>query len=215
MVGIFIGIVVFVLILRALKKDLDEYNKQNKKQDKLGFGEFALSLLGAVLAFAIVDLLLFPVAQPTQTTKTVELVTTQKIVALQDNSSVDGSFFLGCGSIDSNDYYVFYVETENGYQREKLNAYSAERPTYVKYISADTETPHVDYYCVVSRETVDKEATPWLSITSYIKYNEYEVGDVVLEEASVPLFKENPDDYRIEIYVPEGSILENYNIDLK
>lgn len=40
-----------------------------------------------------------------------------EIVNLQDNSSVNGSFFLGSGSINEESYYVYYYKTDDGFYK--------------------------------------------------------------------------------------------------
>lgn len=59
----------------------------------------------------------------------------QKLYALSDRNGVEGSFFLGSGSIDDNMKYVYIVEVEDkGYKMETLGI------NYV-YINYTDETP--------------------------------------------------------------------------
>ena len=51
-----------------------------------------------------------------------EVVEKYDLVAINDAQSVNGSFFLGCGSINENMYFVFYFEKADGaiqYKRVK------------------------------------------------------------------------------------------------
>lgn len=43
------------------------------------------------------------------------------IVNLQDNSSINGNFFLGCGQVNGDMKYVFYTNTDGLYQLEQLD----------------------------------------------------------------------------------------------
>ena len=48
------------------------------------------------------------------------------LLNLRDKSSTEGDFYLGTGSIRSNDYYIYYREwNDGGYKKEKLNAYNS------------------------------------------------------------------------------------------
>lgn len=152
-----------------------------------------------------------------KTTETSMVVASQDIVALKDDSSMSGSFFLGSGYIGEREYYVYCADTQHGYKVDKLAADSENTPVYIKYISFD-ETPHIDRYSMVSQKTLIKKANIWFSIYGYIKYSKYKPGDIVSETIkSPPLFSstEHYNNYRYVIYIPEGSIQENYEIDLE
>lgn len=56
-----------------------------------------------------------------------------KIVALKDNFNKDGSFFLGCGSVDDKLYYYYAEETEHGYSVNKMSADSC----YIAYTDGE------------------------------------------------------------------------------
>jgi len=46
----------------------------------------------------------------------------RQIVSIKGSSFVSGSFLLGCGTINSSRYYVYYEKTEGGgFQQEKIN----------------------------------------------------------------------------------------------
>lgn len=48
------------------------------------------------------------------------------LVALQDNQSIGGKFFLGSGSFHGEFYYVFYKNTSDGIELDKVNATAAK-----------------------------------------------------------------------------------------
>lgn len=58
--------------------------------------------------------------------KTEEVVDEFEIVSLQDNSSTEGSFFLGCGSINGSMKYVFYYKSDESYKMFMVDYYMAE-----------------------------------------------------------------------------------------
>lgn len=53
--------------------------------------------------------------------KTETIMNEYKIVALQDNNSTSGNFYLGSGQINSEMKYVFYCEEEDGFKMKQAN----------------------------------------------------------------------------------------------
>lgn len=83
--------------------------------DEDGFEAISAALLGAIcgalvgFAIAVVTAVTLPVVKTT--TKT----TSMKLMAFSDSHRVQGSFFLGCGSIQDVDYYFYYsVDPKDG-----------------------------------------------------------------------------------------------------
>ena len=213
MISIIIAVAVFVGSFIYFWID----GKKLKKEDRQTGLTVLFSFLISLLAWCVVDLiaLLGFITMGGVELTHVEVVNSTEIVALQDNSSVSGSFFLGSGSVDNTDYYVFYINTETGYKREKLNADSQSNPVYIKYITSDNEVPHIDSYGINTRKTL--AANPrWFSVYASLIHKEHKVGDVISEEPSLGYINTyNPDDFRYEIFIPAGAIQENYVIDLK
>lgn len=136
---------------------------------------FAGALVGVMLALAL----------PTDY-ETVE--TKFNMETLQDNGGVEGSFFLGCGTIDSKMVYVFYYgagKTEEGdtiYRMGQIDADEAD----VVYINRESdEAPH---------------------LIKYVKQS----SDAFMNNFSVACGKTW---YRI--YVPKGTIQNGYSLDAK
>jgi hypothetical protein len=67
-------------------------------------------------------------------------VSEQKIYALKDNSQTNGSFFLGSGTIDEEQYFFYVIDTEKGKRIEKQLA----DESYV--VETNNETPKVVTY---------------------------------------------------------------------
>lgn len=109
-----------------------------------------------------------------------------KLYALKDNSGVSGSFFLGCGSVET-DNYIYYITYEDGKGYEVKNQ-SSNYNVYIDYLTNENckyEDPvKVEYSC--------KFKNPILNFLTW-----------------------GPDGWTT-FYVPEGSVLENYySIDLE
>ena len=134
---------------------------------------FMLGILGA-LAGVLVGLLV-ALSLPAKT----EIVkTTYNLEALQDNNSVNGSFFLGTGQINGKMKYVFYYE-KNGYYKLKQAdynevriKYSDEKPKAVRFTRKKVKDGFINNF------TLDSNS-----------YQEY------------------------IIYVPKGTIKQNYSLD--
>jgi hypothetical protein len=76
----------------------------------------AFSILGALLSFCIVLPISFMLPMDTYDKKY-----SLNIETLQDNNSVSGSFFLGCGQIEGKMKYVFYHEVNGLYRMNQID----------------------------------------------------------------------------------------------
>ena len=100
------------------------------------------------------------------------------LVALKDNSAINGSFFLGCGNVGSETQYSYAIDTEFGIEIKTL---SANEKIYFKY---DEGTP-----ALIKSEPVYSTLAEWLSV---------------------------PYDRPIYTFrIPEGSIINEYQVDLE
>lgn len=84
----------------------------------------------------------------------------QNILSIRDNSSITGSWSLFGGKIDGIDYYYFWVDTENGKTRKKIES------DYVYIIEEDIEQPYYEKYTPIC-ETIDKDKKPCLWKNDY------------------------------------------------
>lgn len=118
-----------------------------------------LSILGGALMGLIVSIVLFAVFSVVacDAPGTVHEGYSYELVALNDDadSSISGLFFLGTGSVSSDEdlEYVFIYETEKGMTVGERRAKSV----YVQYI-AENETPCLVHYV----ETYDSSFWDWL-----------------------------------------------------
>jgi len=129
---------------------------------------------GIIVGFILCAL--FPTNNVTHPGKTTE------IVCLQDNSSIGGDFFLGCGNIGGAMMYTYYYKVDaTSFKMNQLN-YSE---VTIKYCDS-TSAPKV-----VEIIEEEKKNDTW---------NKYFALDV-------------PEVIGYIIYVPEGTIKQNYSLD--
>lgn len=137
-----------------------------------------------------------------------KLVSSSKIIALKDNNLLSGTFFLGFGSIDNSDYYYYYTENDAG--DIKFNKISTNDNVKLRYCSSE-EQPNVKIYNQVKKEILVKEPNIWTSsLIDCIYYHKYSVGDVIKTSSSTYFNHQ-----QTVIYIPEGSIEQNYKIDME
>lgn len=218
MVGILVGIAVFVgMLINGIKAERKSEMEEGKGKDRGAYVIVAIvSVTAAALAWVGTDALMYLPAKWSmiETTQSSELIKSEEIISLKDTSALDGSFFLGCGSVGEDEWYVYYTETEYGYKKNKVSADSSARPVYLKYTS-EGESPRIDEYGWVTRKVL-KEKSFFLSLFGYIEFSQYNVGDEISATYSEYSFRGGTvDDRRYEIYIPEGSIKEDYVIDME
>ncbi|MBQ8245809.1 MAG: hypothetical protein IJZ42_01635 [Lachnospiraceae bacterium] len=208
MIGIIIGIAIGTTCFILCHKESPSSRMFN----------LMIALFACVVCFFLVELCVFNSFNYLAVEETAEMVASQEVIALQDNSSIQGHYFLGSGSINNREYYVYYYETEYGYKQNKLPLNDASQPVYIKYIPQGI-TPHIDQYSLVEYTTLVKKPSIWSSLVGYLSYKDMEVGEIISRKAiSQPIIVTDSsffDNYRIEIHIPEGSIKEGYIIDLE
>lgn len=103
-------------------------------------------------------------------------------------------------------YYCFYEETDQGYKYHKLSPEDYE--IYIKECSED-EKPYIEETTRIKNTVVKKDPSSlfWFSLYEYSKYKNCKVGDIV--DTSEGFFP----DRTYTIYVPKGTIVEDYKID--
>lgn len=158
------------------------------------YGDFSDGLLGAVAGFVITGLISFTlcgmiipaIAEANGAAHIIEQTDVKPLYALKDNSNISGSFFLGTGSIDEDDYY-YYITREEG-KGYSVNKRSTGGFTYLEYLSA--EDCEYDEPCLVYYH--DEWENKVLRFFAWSPINWY------------------------TFYIPEGSIIENYyEVDLE
>lgn len=125
-----------------------------------------------------------------------KLVESQNIVALQDSSNASGRFLLGSGTIGNNMYYCYYIDTDEGYKYQQIN--TSDYDVSIKYCN-DNETPHIEKY---DRYTIPTSNKKWGWV-----FNPILIAPQAHQSVSSA--------QKIYIYLPEGTIDENYKVDLQ
>ena len=133
-------ILIFTILGLAIGVYLSYHDKYEKSLT-LKIGEIVLNtimglFIGVLLAIFISIFLedLAPI-EPYVTS-------TDKIVALKDNSPIEGSFFLGCGIIDEGLTYCAMVECNDG---TNIVEYFDAKRTYIKEVVTNYRIEHLNY----------------------------------------------------------------------
>lgn len=138
-----------------------------------------------------------------------KLVSSKEIIALNLDTSTKGEFFLGCGSIENEPYYFFYTQDKNN--NIKLNKIHYDE-VILKYCTQG-ETPKIKKYSEIDQNILVSKPSLWNNtLMEYFSFKKYNVGDVV-NDNSKPLLFETPSTKTI-IYIPEGSIQNNFDVSL-
>lgn len=200
MIWIIIGLVISFFIWQRLI---------HEKATKISFGECFFTIAISSVVIIIVSTIPTIYVDYTDTEYSYDdLESSTKIIALKDRNTTEGNFFLGFGSIDNSDYYCYYTENDAG--DIKFNKISINDNVKLRYCS-NGEQPNVKIYNLVERKILVKEPNIWTSpLPDYICYHKYNVGDVV--ETSSSTYHNHQ---QTVIYIPEGSIEQNYKIDME
>lgn len=198
MIWIIIGLVISFFIWQRLI---------HEKATKISFGECLFTIAISSVVIIIVSAIPAIFVDYTDIKYSYnDLESSTKIIALKDNNRTEGQFFLGCGSINNSNYYCYYTETNDG--NIGYNQISTNDNVKLRYCS-NKEQPKVDIYNEVAQTILIKKPNFLTSsLFSYIEYYKYTVGDVV--DTSISSRHQ-----QTIIYIPEGSIQQEYNIDLE
>lgn len=138
------------------------------------------------------------------------------LLNLQDTSQSEGKFvglsYFGTGAAYGNNkeklYYCFYEETPYGYKFQKMSPEDQE--IYLQYINDNEQPKFTKEYEQKKRIKIVKRKPSiwWSSISDYIRYNKLIIGDTIEENVGAS-------DYRQVLYIPSGSIVEDYKIDME
>lgn len=127
-----------------------------------------------------------------------KLVESQNIVALQDSSNTSGRFLLGSGTVGNSMYYCYYIDTDDGYKYQQIDTTDYYVDVSIKYCD-ENETPHIEKY---DRYTIATSDKMWGWVFNPV---------LISPQANQSVFSAQ----KIYIYLPEGTIDENYKVDLQ
>lgn len=181
------------------------------KGTKIVFGEWIVLIVALLSSVSICSLAgdVFIYSSYTDTKYSYDnLESSTKIIALKDRITTEGDFFLGIGSVDNSDYYCYYTENDAG--DIEFNKVSANDNVKLRYCSNE-EQPNVKIYNQVQQKVLVKEPNIWTSsLASYLSYHKYSVGDVI--QTTISAYHNHQ---QTVIYIPKGSIEQNYKIDME
>lgn len=200
MIWIIIGLVISLWIWFSLI---------HTKGTKICFGECIVILIVILTAGSVSTLFGDAIISYTDTEYSYdELDSSTKIIALKDRQTTEGNFFLGFGSVDNSNYYCYYTENDAG--DIEFNKVSANDNVKLRYCSNE-EQPNVKIYNQVQKKVLVREPNIWTSpLSDYISYHKYSAGDVI-KTSSSPYYNHQ----QTVIYIPKGSIEQNYKIDME
>lgn len=139
-----------------------------------------------------------------------KLVSSEEIIALNLDRSTEGEFFLGCGSIKNEPYYFFYTQDKD--DNIKLNKIHYDE-VVLKYCTQE-EVPKVEKYAKINQNILISKPSLWNNtLMEYSSLKKYDVGDVVNDNSKTFLFETPPT--KTIIYIPEGSIQNNFDVSLE
>ena len=115
-----------------------------------------------------------------------EVKSSQSIVNFKDNHDLQGGFFIGCGEVHTEQYYYYYYKTDKGsYKASKIKADDCE-------IIYTKDTPHID---TIVKSADEKATENPLTFEPLLSLRISGTGE------------------KYKIYVPEGSITDEFSID--
>ena len=99
MITLIISIIVALIVAICVVRNMD---------DSIFSGAFIaiITFMGCIFVMSIVTTSIFY--------DNIQPIETYELAAINDGSTTTGSFFLGCGSIDSKQYYFCYIVKEDG-----------------------------------------------------------------------------------------------------
>ena len=199
---VFIGLLLISFLIKPIRKRLIEDFKDKE------FRYVMIVLLGIFLiVYLCVGTLILSIFSYRTNYEKRDVVeeTEKEIVSLNlnkdINGSVDGGFILGIGSVggtvNTENYYYFYTKENNRYKLEKINA----EEVFIE----ETNDNNSKIIYRKTKTVKDKIRNPnkfgeWLGL----EVNKFENVQSILDLM-------NKTEYEIILYIPIGSIIENFN----
>lgn len=115
---------------------------------------------------------------------------TTEITSLADRYSVKGNFFLGSGTVSSEDYYYFIKNTDNGKITDKI----LQKETYIT--EDNSQKPRIEEYAYEGEQNPTKDF--WLSMNLGADKDDFSYKFAY---------------YRV--FIPEGSIKSDFSVDFE
>lgn len=116
-----------------------------------------------------------------------EVKSSQNIVNFKDNRDLQGGFFIGCGEVNTEQYYYYYKTDKGSYKASKIKADDCE-------IIYTKDTPHID---TIVKSADEKATENPLTFEPLLSLRISGTGE------------------KYKIYIPEGSITTDFSVDMK
>lgn len=148
------GIIIAVIaLIGALVINIDEARDMDESIVGAVFKSVFFSLAMGVILGTIVASFIGIFFKTTDSTDTIT-----PIVALQNKQGVQGSFFLGTGSVDSTEYYYYLAQQSGGVTLSKIDSdgvivYQDNQPPAIVTFTADFVNPHAYLWAISWHES--------------------------------------------------------------
>lgn len=183
-----IGIIISVVTVAFMLMTNNSYNEKT----------FTIRAITLIVGTGIVVTSWVVSSEITERKEEYKLVESQNIVALQDNSNTSGRFLLGSGTVNGSMYYCYYIDADDGYKYQQINTSDYDVDVSIKYCN-ENETPHIEKY---DKYTIPTSSTKWGWVFNPV---------LIAPRANQSVLSTQ----KIYIYLPKGTIDENYKVDLQ
>lgn len=158
--------------------------------------EYGMNLMFTFLLGSFIGMFVWGIASMVledSVTETRIVYTEYPIKSIKNDREVQGSFFLGCGTVNEYEYYYFFQVNEKGrFERVQIGTWKAEIE------ETDSKKPCIAY--PYERTAVRKDKVKNYKWWFFNHENEY-------TKTTSPVWGEN-----IIIYVPKGTILTKFEL---
>ena len=195
-----LSICIAIIIQRAIYGSKNESQKRMYRYYHDESEWYTVVLLSTLL---ISSLVLIPTIQSVKYETKTEVVRSfeKNIAALKDNVNVSGLFFLGIGAVNEKMHYYGMVEEDDGYI---LKEFPADKIIVVETDNPTEKPKYVQEYTVRKKRQISQIPR----IVEVLAYPFIRDAYGVWTEGLKANYKE-------KIFVPKGTILKNYTIDLQ
>ena len=145
-----LAIIVGMFLISVIAIIIYEFVNANIIECGLGNGDwaevFAKSFISFIICFLLIPLIGSPVYFVGATSEQ-KIIDTKNVdlIALNDTSTIGGSFYLNCGSVDGKMEYRYLYDTDKGIAQKSANANSSYIKEYseisVPYVEVRTTIP--------------------------------------------------------------------------
>lgn len=174
---------------------------------------FMILFLTSIMAISLVNyIILTELSLKEEKTQRVNVIETEKeIVSLnfkqEINGSIDGNFILGIGSVDGNinneSYFYFYTKENNRYKLEKIEREKVELE------ETNEVNPKIVYRKFEDVEDIIKTPTQIGELLG-LKFEKETINLDTISNRFMGFYKGSRKSETV-LYIPVGSIVENFN----